>query len=73
MERKTVAQFLDRCADRAELVDQPPATRRQTWYLAGLIVENEDQDTYNQVVTNTSFVLTRRRASQMIDVYSVEL
>ena len=68
-DRKTIVKFLDTAASRADIVDQCPATGKQCWFLAGLIEQNNDEATYSEIVTNTSFVLTKKRASQMIDAY----
>lgn len=67
--RKLIVKFLDTAASRADIIDREPATGKQCWFLAGLIAQNEDGVTYNEIVCNTSFVLTKRRASQMIDMY----
>lgn len=65
--QKNLARTLDRCADRAESIDRDPATAKQCWFLAGLILKaGEDGDEF---LLDTSFVLTKRRASQMIDAY----
>lgn len=69
LDRKVIARFLDRAADRAEIVDRAPATGKQCWFLAGLIAQHDDRDTYSEIITNSSFVLTKARASQMIDGY----
>lgn len=68
-DRKTIASFLDRAAARAETVNREPATSKQCWYLAGLIQQANDDSTYGEIVTNTSFVLTKREASRMIEGY----
>lgn len=68
-DRKLIVKFLDTAASRADIIDREPATGKQCWLLAGLIAQNEDQATYDEIVLNTSLVLTKRRASQMIDVY----
>ncbi|WP_319413957.1 hypothetical protein [uncultured Cohaesibacter sp.] len=65
--QKSLANTLDRCAARADMVDASPATGKQCWYLAGLILKaGEDGSEY---VLNTSFVLTKREASHLIDIY----
>ena len=66
-QQKTLASALDRCAARAETIDSDPATGKQCWFLAGLILKaGEDGNDY---VTNTSLVLTKRYASGLIDTY----
>lgn len=67
--RKTIAQFLDRAAARADMVNRDPASAKQCWFLAGLIAQHKDDAAYGEIVTNTSFVLTKQRASQLIDTY----
>jgi hypothetical protein len=63
--RKSLAAHLDRCAARAYSVDRTPATKKQCWFLAGLILDaGEDGAEY---VTDTSIVLTSREASFQID------
>lgn len=68
-DRKMIASFLDMAAARAETIDRNPASRKQCWFLAGLIEKTDDEDTYNEIVSNTSFILTKARASRMIDSY----
>lgn len=65
--QKIIAQTLDRCAARAHSVDAEPATSKQCWFLAGLILKaGEDGTDYS---LNTSLVLTKTEASQLIDAY----
>ena len=33
-----IAQILDRCAERANFIDREPATQKQCWYLAKLML-----------------------------------
>ncbi len=54
IDRKTLARFIDNAAARADIVDAEPASPKQCWFLAGLIVKAD---------------LTRRRASLMIGDY----
>jgi hypothetical protein len=49
------------------MIDREPATSKQCWFLAGLILKaGEDGSEY---IVNTSLVLTKGKASQMIDAY----
>lgn len=66
--QKIVAQFLDTAASRADIVDREPATSKQCWFLAGLMVKEDDEREYAEIM-KSSFVLTKRMASSMIDDY----
>lgn len=63
MTQKETAQILDRAASRADMIDRDPATGKQCWYLAHLIMQNDDINNY----IDSNFVLTKKRASQMIN------
>jgi hypothetical protein len=65
--QKTLAAFLDTAAGRAESVDREPATSKQCWFLAGLMLKAGE--TGAEYVLNTSLILTKRNASSMIDQY----
>ncbi len=68
--QKKIAQVLDRAASRADIIDAKPASSKQCWYLASLIARQRNaEDEYGDLLLNTSFVLTSRRASSMIDMY----
>jgi hypothetical protein len=67
--QKSLAGWLDRAAQRCEIVDREPATGKQCWFLARLIVEADDQGEIDNAILNTSFVLTKKTASRMIDGY----
>lgn len=69
LNRKVVASFLDDAAARAEMIDADPASQKQCWYLAGLIVDADDIGMYEDIVLNTSFMLTKREASGLIEMY----
>jgi len=69
IDRKTLARFIDNAAARADIVDAEPASPKQCWFLAGLIVKADDEEQAREFVLNTSLVLTRRRASLMIGNY----
>lgn len=60
-----IAQILDRCAERANFIDREPATQKQCWYLAKLMLE--DGDDGSDFLLNTSTILTKHDASQRID------
>lgn len=65
--QKSLAASLDRCAGRAEFVDREPASSKQCWFLAGLILKSgEDGSEY---LINSNYVLTKREASTLIDTY----
>ena len=66
-EQKSLAKQLDTCAARAYSIDSDPATPKQCWFLAGLILRaGESGDDF---YTNSSLVLTKRKASNLIDIY----
>lgn len=65
--QKTLAAFLDRCAARAESIDREPATSKQCWFLAGLILKAGEDG--SEIIADTSYVLTKREASALIDQY----
>lgn len=66
--RKTLAVALDACAARADMIDKEPATAKQCWFLAGLILDGgwvaDARDAFD---SNT--VLTKREASRRIEFY----
>jgi hypothetical protein len=71
-----VAQILDRCAERADFIDLEPATQKQCWYLAKLMLDAGDDggefmldagDDGGEFVLNTSAILTKQDASQRIE------
>lgn len=69
-DQKTIARHLDIAADRCELVDRDPATRKQIWYLASLIAkDNGSAEDVNCALTRTQAMLTKRQASVWIDDY----
>lgn len=68
MNRKETAEWLDRAAARAEFIDRDPATRKQCWFLAGLMEQaGWNLDDIGCGITNTSAVLTKKKASGWID------
>lgn len=68
--QKQIAQALDTAAQRAEFVDRTPATGKQCWFLAKLIMEaGKDADDVGCSLTNTQAVLTKRQASMYIEMY----
>jgi hypothetical protein len=64
-----VAQILDRCAERADFIDLEPATQKQCWYLAKLMLDAGDDggEFVGEFVLNTSAILTKQDASQRIE------
>ena len=67
--QKTIASILDNAATRAETVGANPASSKQCWYLAKLIVDaGGDGSEYLQ----SSEVMTKRKASGLIDFYLKE-
>lgn len=66
LSQKSLAGWLDRAAARADMIDRDPATGKQCWYLAHLILKS-GEDGYDWVNSNT--VLTKREASNLIDTY----
>ena len=66
--QKDLAGHLDRAAVRADIIDRHPATSKQCWFLAHLIIKNNDEYAYSDAL-KSSFVLTKSIASKMIDAY----
>jgi len=62
--QQLIAQVLDRCAERANFIDREPATQKQCWYLAKLMLE--DGDDGSELLLDTSAILTKRDASRRI-------
>ena len=60
-----IAQILDRCAERANFIDREPATQKQCWYLAKLMLDAGDEG--SEFVLNTSAILTKQDASKRIE------
>ena len=69
MDKKLIASFIDTAASRADMIGANPATKKQCWFLACLIAKHNDQATYDEFVLNTSYVLTKSRASNLINDY----
>lgn len=68
--QKDIAQALDHAAKRAETVGAAPATSKQCWFLAKLILETgKDAQDIGCGWSNTSAILTKRDASRYIDDY----
>lgn len=65
--QKNLARQLDQCAARAEAIDRDPATSKQCWYLASLVLASGEDG--GEFFTNTSYVLTKARASSLIETY----
>ena len=66
-EQKSLATQLDTCAARAYSIDADPATPKQCWFLASLILRAGE--TGDEFYTDSGLVLTKRKASNLIDVY----
>lgn len=66
--QKLIARYLDDAATRADMIDRDMATGKQCWFLAKLMLENASEQAMAEV-QKSNFVLTKRRASQMIDGY----
>lgn len=62
-EQKGIARILDNAAARADSVGAVPATSKQCWFLASLIMQSGQRHD----LTDTSLVLTKRAASEKID------
>ena len=60
-----IAQILDRCAERANFIDREPATQKQCWYLAKLMLDAGDEG--GDFSLNTSAILTKQDASKRIE------
>lgn len=68
--QKEIAKVLDNAAARATMVGGCPATGKQCWFLAGLILKDGHAETdFSAIVCDTSFVLTSKKASTMINQY----
>jgi len=68
--QQAIAAVLDRAADRAEYVDREPATKKQCWFLAGLMLDAGQNDAGEFEDYNA--ILTKRRASTEIKYYLEE-
>ena len=69
-DRKGYARELDRAAERARFVDRIPATGKQCWYLAGLMMEaGESPEDWGMGCIHTTSILTKSQASRMISDY----
>lgn len=70
--QKQITQTLDDCAARADMIDRTPATSKQRWFLAGLILKQGEEMAhrdYSNFLLNTSRVLTKGEASTLITEY----
>lgn len=65
--QKEIAMVLDAAAGRAHLVEATPASGKQVWFLAGLLMR-AGKDDLHITEGNTNFVLTSRKASFFIDL-----
>jgi hypothetical protein len=64
MNQKTFSSILDTAACRAESVGLEPATSKQCWFLAKLLLA--DGDDGSDWVLDTSRILTKKQASTRI-------
>ena len=70
MNRKEIAQALDKAASRAALIDARPASSKQVWYLAGLMEKaGETPNDIGLGWAHTGAVLTSAKASHFIEIY----
>ena len=65
--QKEIAMVLDAAAGRAHLVEATPASSKQVWFLAGLLMR-AGRDERDITDGNTNFILTSRKASFFIDL-----
>lgn len=65
MTQKQIAQTLDRAAARADMIGAYPATGKQCWFLAKLILEKDDGSFYDEL-SSFNCVLTSKNASAII-------
>lgn len=69
-EQKNLAASLDFCALRARFVSAEPATSKQCWFLAGLIIRTGDHKLpMGMWWLDSNEVLTKGRASREIETY----
>jgi hypothetical protein len=71
--QKDIAQLLDRAAARAHQVGRTPATRKQIWYLAGLMVPEVERHGVESepALHDSNFVLCVKKASSQIDIHKI--
>lgn len=72
MTQKQLAAYIDTAASRADMIDRTPATSKQCWFLAGLIIkanDSNDDGMINEFLTNSDYCLTKKEASRLIDSY----
>lgn len=67
--QKELASSIDAAAARAEMMGSTPSTGKQNWFLAKLIIENDDAPTAQDFLLNFSSSLTKKAASAMISEY----
>lgn len=69
MTQKMIAQQLDRAAARADSIDKIPATSKQCWYLASLMLQKTNEADLSELTLNTNLILTKYEASNRIGFY----
>ncbi|BAQ84372.1 hypothetical protein [uncultured Mediterranean phage uvMED] len=62
--QKSICRILDTAASRCHSVDLEPASTKQCWYLAKLMLEAGDDG--SEILLNTSFLLTKKEGSKLI-------
>jgi hypothetical protein len=68
--RKSIAIAIDAAADRASAMGAYGATKKQVWFLAGLIEEaGRDASDIGCQISNTTATLTKKEASRYIEDY----
>jgi hypothetical protein len=65
--QKDFARALDAAAARAGYIDREPASGKQCWFLASLMLKAGAD--LGDILVDTHFVLTKSKASSMIDSY----
>ena len=66
--QKDIASTLDMAANRCHQIGANPATRKQVWYIAGLMLDAGDAPAdWGYGAANTNALLTVRKASGLID------
>jgi len=72
-DRKMIVGDLDLAARRCHVIERPPATSRQCWFLAGLLAQQGlTAEAVECSGLNTQACLTKSRASRLIDQFLSE-
>ena len=67
--QKGIARRLDVLAAQVDYAGGTPASGRQCWFLAKLILENESERHITEMLYLDDIRLTKREASSLIDTY----